>query len=76
MALYYFHIRDAHSLTPDEEGIELSGMAEARAEARLSANDLAMEAMRCGRAVNSGTIEIADWRGNVLAAVAIRSSLH
>jgi hypothetical protein len=76
MTRYYFHIRSAGQITPDEEGIELPGMIEARLEARLSAGDLAMAAMRGGHGVDGSEIEIADGRGKVLAAIAVRSSLN
>lgn len=76
MTRYYFHIHSAGQITPDEEGIELPSMAEARLEAHLSARDLAMAAMRGGRGVDASEIEIADGRGKILAAIAVRSSLN
>ena len=51
-------------------------MAEARLEARLSARNLAMAEMRGGRSVDASEIEIADGRGKILAAIAVRSSLN
>ena len=76
MARFYFHIRNASHLTLDEEGMDLAGIVEARIEARLSAGDLAMAAMRGGHGVNGGEIEIADERGTVLGACAVRALLN
>jgi hypothetical protein len=76
MTRFYFHIRNADQLTLDEEGMDLTGIAEARIEARLSAGDLAMAAMRGGCGVDGGEIEIADERGNILDAFAMRRLLN
>ena len=76
MTRFYFHIRNADRLTLDEEGMDLTGMAEARIEARLSAGDLAMAAMHGGLGLDGSEIEIADGRGNILGAFAVRNLLN
>jgi hypothetical protein len=69
---YYFHIHDQGLLIPDEEGGELSGIADARLEARASALDLAMNDLRNGRAIDDRRIVIADENGAVLETVSVR----
>ena len=75
MARYYFHIRDHALRIPDDEGLELSGIGAARTEALLSVDDLASANLRSGT-INSTMVEIADWRGEVIAALPIRRVLH
>jgi uncharacterized protein DUF6894 len=40
---FFFHIRDGGVLVPDDEGMELSDMRAAHAQAVLSSNDLILE---------------------------------
>jgi hypothetical protein len=69
---YFFNIRDRELLISDEEGTELANLAAARAEARLSARDLAMDDLRGGRAVAPLAIEITDGSGAVLETLQVR----
>jgi hypothetical protein len=73
---YYFHIREFGHLTLDEEGMDLLDITEARTEARLSASELAMAAIRSGIGFGAGKIEIADGKGNVFEAVTVQSILN
>ena len=69
---YYFHIRDLDGLIPDEEGSELSNIADARMEARASALDFAMNDLRCGHRIDERRIEIANEDGRILETVSVR----
>jgi len=69
---YHFHIQDQDMLIPDEEGAEMSGIADARIEARASALDLAMVDLRSGRAIDDRRIVIADENGTVVETVSVR----
>lgn len=76
MARYFFHIRDASVVIPDDEGIELRDMHAARIEARQSAVDLGTAQMRLGQGIDRHAIEIADCHGKVLETVPVRSFLN
>ena len=69
---YYFHIHDQDLRIPDEEGCELSGIADARIEARASALDLAMDDLRSRRAISDRRIVVADENGTVVETVSVR----
>jgi hypothetical protein len=69
---YHFHIQDQGLLILDEEGIEMSGIADACIEARASALDLAMDDLRSGRAIDDRRIVIADENGTVVETVSVR----
>ena len=75
MARYYFHIRDHAALIPDDEGMELSGLPAARAEAVLSVNDLVLADIRSGH-VSSTAVEISDRCGHMIDALPVRRVLH
>ena len=66
MAHYFFHILDGLSHVDDDEGMQLSGLAVARAEALRSLDDLIMAARREQRAVGTFAIEMTDEDGNVI----------
>jgi hypothetical protein len=75
MARYYFHIRDNAALITDDEGLELSDIGAARAEALLSVNDLVLENLRCGR-ILSTSVEITDFDGKMLDEMRVNSTIH
>ena len=57
---YFFHIRTAGGLIPDEEGIELTGLEQAREEALTSAKELATEFPPGSEGVSLKSIEVVD----------------
>ena len=69
MSRYYFNIyNDADVL--DDEGIELADLATAKAEAIRSARSMMAEHLLAGKPITlKHRIEIADARGQVLAAI-------
>jgi hypothetical protein len=69
---YFFHIWERGARVPDDVGLELGGMAEARQEARLTACDLA----NGGGRHDVRIIEIADRHGKTLASLPLRGLLH
>ena len=73
---YYFHIHDQGMLIPDEEGAEMSGIAEARIEARASALDLAINDLRGGYTIDDRRIVIADENGTVLETISVREAIQ
>jgi hypothetical protein len=73
---YHFNIRDAAGLIPDDEGSEFADLNAARAEARASARDLAVDDLRCGVPVHPWRIEIADDDGMVLDSIHVTVTLN
>jgi len=76
MTRYFFHIREAAIVIPDEEGLELQDIQAARIEARRSAYDLGTAEFRRGCGVERRAIEIADRDGNVLETLPLRAFLN
>ena len=52
MQRYFFHLRDGGELIPDETGMDLAGLEEARREAVQSARDILAEQFRAGQALD------------------------
>jgi hypothetical protein len=69
MSRFYFHILEGGRVTPDDEGMELSGLLAAQAEALASAHDLAM----AGSSRERRSVQIADASGAVVASVPVLS---
>jgi hypothetical protein len=69
MSRFYFHILDGGKVTPDEEGMELSDLLAAQAEAIASARDLAM----AGTSKQKRMVQIVDASGAVIDSVPVFS---
>ena len=76
MTLYYFHLRDGDSFVPDETGMDLQNVAEARCEALQAARDMLADQLRAGEALNGQRIEITAEDGRVLDVVSFREALR
>ena len=59
MPRYFFDTRDDHLFVRDEEGLELSGLAAARAEATSALADMAQDALAKERA-RTLSVEVRD----------------
>ena len=68
MARYYFDLRDGDDLAPDDEGLELSGLARVQEEAARSLADMARDAIRnnANGADHNMAIEVRDDNGPLL----------
>ena len=73
MPRYFFNVRQGASVVPDSEGSELSDLATAEFEARLTARDLALEYIKAGCPVDGREIEILDERGTLIESIKVRS---
>jgi hypothetical protein len=76
MPKFYFNIVDDECLVKDHEGMELPDLESARNEAKESARELLADALRAHREVNGRRIEIANERGDVIAALKVRDLLN
>jgi len=69
MPRFYFDLRDEEELAFDEEGLELSGVRAAQAEAARSLADMARDAACSSEAINGRrhmAIEVRDASGPVM----------
>ena len=73
---YFFNVRDRQGLILDEEGTELRDLAAAQLEAFLSAQDFALEDIKCGGPVLLRQIEIADSDGRILGTMPVADIVH
>jgi hypothetical protein len=76
MAQYYFHIRAGIDRIVDDEGMDFGDVADAHAEMRASAADLAAAAIRSGLGVDTRSLELEDEDGRILDIMPIRNILH
>lgn len=76
MTMYYFHLRDGREFVPDETGIDLATIDDARREAVQSARDILADQLREGKALDGQLIEISDEHGAVLEVVTFRDALR
>jgi hypothetical protein len=76
MQRFYFHLRDGTQFVPDETGMDLSGMEEARREAIQSAREILADQLRNGEALDGQRIEISDDTGTVLEVVTFKDALR
>ena len=76
MSRYYFHIRDGQTLVPDEEGMECRSMSAVQDEARASACDMIIVALRSHSTTLPASIEIEDEQGNEIHQVPPMAWLH
>ena len=60
MPLYHFNIRNGHGFTADDEGLELSSVGDARAQALRGARSLISADVLEGTLDLSGQIEVTD----------------
>ena len=63
-------------LVPDETGMDLPSLKEARREAVQSAREILADQLRAGEALDGQRIEIADDTGAVLEVVTFREALR
>jgi hypothetical protein len=76
LARYFFHIRNALCVVPDDEGVEMPNIFAAQAEDYLSACDLAWAAIKSRSGRDADAVEIADKDGNLLGWINVPSTLH
>ena len=76
MPQFYFHIREQDHLIPDEEGMVLLDLVEARREALESCLDLIRNRVHGSQRPDGLRIEIADASGKVLESVNVRDACH
>ena len=75
MPHFYLHIKHGADLIRDEEGIDLPTLADARAEALLSARELWADAIKAGQDLGADAFVIADAEGKQLMFVPVTEVL-
>jgi hypothetical protein len=72
----YIHLVNSHEEILDEEGIEVSDLERAEAQAMLAIDDLRNEAMEVGASWQGWRLDIADPSGRVLASLSLEPTRH
>ena len=72
MPRFYFHVRRDGELLLDDEGTDLPDLAAAKREARATARDFAVDAIRSRNRVNDDIIEVMDENGEQLFGLPVR----
>lgn len=76
MPLYHFNIDNSIGFLADEEGRELAGPDEARAEALKGARSIIAEEVLLGRLDLRGRLEVVDRGGKVLMTIAFSEAVE
>lgn len=76
MTVFFFHLRDGDQFVPDETGMDLPGIEDARREALQAARDMLADQLRAGEALDGQRIEITSQDGQVLEVVSFREALR
>jgi hypothetical protein len=72
MPRYHFNVRQGSNVIFDEEGEELPDLKAAQFEARMSARELIMEALKSDKELDGRVIEITDDAGTVIETVKLK----
>jgi hypothetical protein len=72
----YFHLVNSHEEILDDEGIEVSDLEDAKAQARLAIDDIRQEAIDVGASWKGWRLDIADPSGRVLASLCLEPTRH
>jgi hypothetical protein len=72
----YFHLVNSHEEILDDEGIEVSDLEDAKAQARLAIDDIRQEAIDVGASWQGWRLDIADPSGRVLASLCLEPTRH
>jgi hypothetical protein len=72
----YFHLVNGHEEILDDEGIEVSDLDHAKAQALAAIDDLRNEAIEDGASWQGWRLDIADPSGRVLASLCLEPTRH
>ncbi|MEG3148392.1 hypothetical protein U1769_00745 [Sphingomonas sp. ZT3P38] len=75
MARYYFHLHNGDGLTPDEEGQDFAGPAEAHAAALANIRSILASEVDSGALDLNGRLEILDEAGVQILVVAFSEAV-
>ena len=75
MGRFYFHLKSAEVVIPDEEGQDLPSLSAAQREALFSAREILANAIRAGRSELPDCFVIADEEGRVLDTILLATVL-
>lgn len=69
MPRFFFHFRSAGTLTPDQDGEELSNAEAALAQARVVADQIQADIVLAGRPILGDQLEVHDASGTLVGIV-------
>ncbi|WP_432807327.1 DUF6894 family protein [Microvirga terrae] len=72
----YFHLVNSHEEILDDEGIEVSDLDHAKAQALAAIDDLRNEAIEVGASWQGWWLNIVDSSGRVLASLCLEPTRH
>ena len=72
----YFHLVNSHEEILDNEGIEVSDLEAAKAQALVAIEDIREEAIQAGASWQGWRLEITDPSGRVLACLSLEPMRH
>ncbi|MFC1459520.1 DUF6894 family protein [Microvirga arabica] len=72
----YFHLVNSYEEIPDDEGIKVSDLEDAKAQALVAIEDIREEAVQVGASWHSWRLEITDTSRRVLASHSLEPMRH
>lgn len=76
MPRFHMHLKNAHFDHPDEEGVQLADIADARSNAIVGIRDVLSHEVREGKMDLRGKVDIKDDEGKVLLTVAFSVAIN
>ena len=72
----YFHLVNSHEEILDDEGVQVSDLEDAKAQALVAIDEIRKEAIQLGASWQGWRLEIADASGRVLASLSLEPTRH
>jgi hypothetical protein len=72
----YFHLVNSHEEILDDEGVDVSDLEHAKAQAMQAIDELRKEAIEIGASWQGWRLDIADPSGRVLASLSLDPTRH
>jgi hypothetical protein len=76
VARYYFHLVSPHEVILDDEGVEVTDLAEARAEALKTIDELRRESPSAAEGWEGWRLDVADAAGSVVFSISLDERFH
>jgi hypothetical protein len=72
----YFHLVNGDETIPDDTGIEVSDLEDAKAQALQAIDDLRDEAIQAGASWQDWRLDIVDRSGRILLSIPLDPTIH
>jgi hypothetical protein len=72
----YFHLVNGDETIPDDTGVEVSDVDDAKAQALMAIHEIREEAIQVGASWRGWRLDIVDRSGRILLSIPLEPTLH